>query len=96
MVVGQNYSPLSNPLKLNSKKNKANISVYASNEDYHIVIKEKLKKIQCWLKNKLKLESRIFVDSSPILEKYFAQKANLGWQGKHTNIVSKNLVRGYF
>ncbi len=89
LVVGQNYSPLSNPLKLNSKKNKANISVYASNEDYHIVIKEKLKKIQCWLKNKLKLESRIFVDSSPILEKYFAQKANLGWQGKHTNIVSK-------
>ena len=40
LVVGQNYSPLSNPLKLNSKKNKANISVYASNEDYHIVIKE--------------------------------------------------------
>ena len=41
------------------------------------------------MKNKLQLESKIFVDSSPILEKYFAQKASLGWQGKHTNIVSK-------
>ncbi len=75
LVVGQNYSPPSNPIKYNNKKGKANISVYASNEDYHVVIKEKLKRIQYWLKNKLKLESKIFVDSSPNTRKVFCTKS---------------------
>ena len=60
-----------------------------SNEDYHVVIKKK-QKIQYWLKKTFNLESKIFVDTSPILEKYFAEKSSFGWQGKHTNIVSKN------
>ena len=89
IVIGQNYAPKKNPLINNLSFNKANISVYAQNEDYHEVIKIKLKKIQSWLLNKYYLDSKIFVDSSPIFEKYFAKKANLGWQGKHTNIVSK-------
>ncbi len=89
LVLGLNYAPPSNPISNNYLKNKANISVYAHNQDYHIIIKEKLKKIQSWLIENQNIDSRYFVDSSPILEKYFAEKANLGWQGKHTNIVSK-------
>ena len=89
LVVGLNYAPKNNPISNNLYKNQANISVYACNHDYHTIIKEKLKKIQLWLKNDQNIDSKYFVDSSPILEKYFAEKANLGWQGKHTNIVSK-------
>ncbi|MEE2695378.1 MAG: tRNA epoxyqueuosine(34) reductase QueG [Pseudomonadota bacterium] len=89
IVIGYNYSPEKNPLIVNKEKNVANISVYAQNQDYHDVIKKKLRKIQFWLEEECKIESKVFVDTSPILEKYFAQKANLGWQGKHTNLVSK-------
>ena len=89
LVIGQNYSPGINPLKFNLDKSKANISVYAQNYDYHNVIREKLILIQEWLMDEFHINSKIFVDSSPVMEKYFAQKANIGWQGKHTNIVSK-------
>ena len=89
LVVGQNYAPNENPLKYNRERNKANISVYARNHDYHKIMQDKLLNIQSWLKNELKMQSKVFVDTSPILEKYFAEKANLGWQGKHTNLVSK-------
>ncbi len=89
IVIGQNYAPRKNPLSLNNNKNLGNISVYAKNQDYHSVIKDKLSKIQKWFKNKHNLETKIFVDTSPILEKYFAERASLGWQGKHTNIVSR-------
>lgn len=89
VVIGLNYAPKKNPLFNNLSLSKANISVYAQNEDYHEVIKIKLKKIQSWLLDEYNLDSRVFVDSSPIFEKYFAKIANLGWQGKHTNIVSK-------
>ncbi len=88
-IVGHNYTPKDNPLKLNCNKDLANISVYAQNEDYHDIISEKLRNFKSWLFNNFCIESKIFVDSSPILEKYFAQKTKIGWQGKHTNIVSK-------
>ena len=90
IVIGHNYSPEKNPLYLNNFKDLANVSVYAQNQDYHLIIKEKLTKIQTWLHNKLNLTSKVFVDTSPILEKYFAEQAGIGWQGKHSNIVSKN------
>jgi epoxyqueuosine reductase len=67
----------------------ANISVYAKNIDYHKVIKEKLEYFQKWLFVNYEIESKSFIDTSPILEKYFAQNANIGWQGKNTNLVSK-------
>ena len=89
IVIGKNYAPSSNPLRLNKLKKIANISVYAQNYDYHNVINQKLKIIQDWLMNEYKIHSKTFVDTSPIMEKYFAQKAKIGWQGKHTNIVSK-------
>lgn len=89
VVIGQNYAPQKNPLSNNLSLNEANISVYARNEDYHEVIKIKLREIQLWLLNEYNLDSKVFVDSSPVFEKYFAKIANIGWQGKHTNIVSK-------
>jgi len=89
VVLGINYSPKQNPLILNKDKKTANISVYAKNIDYHQVIREKLENFQKWLLENFEIESKSFVDTSPILEKYFAQNANIGWQGKHTNLVSK-------
>ena len=89
IVLGLNYGPQQNPLSKNNFKQIANSSVYANNKDYHQVIRDKLKLMQIWFKNELKIDSKLFVDTSPLLEKYFAKKTNIGWQGKHTNLVSK-------
>ena len=89
IVLGLNYAPGYNPLIHNDQRSYGNISVYAQNEDYHTVIKDKLKIFKEWLLNEYKLDSKIFVDTSPIFEKQLAQLAGLGWQGKHTNLVSK-------
>lgn len=89
IVVGLNYAPTNNPLRVNNFKEKANISVYAKNKDYHIVIKNKLKEFKDWFNEEFKLDCKIFVDTAPVMEKYFAKKTGVGWQGKHTNIVSK-------
>ncbi|MBD23121.1 MAG: tRNA epoxyqueuosine(34) reductase QueG [Alphaproteobacteria bacterium] len=89
VVVGLNYAPKFNPLIKNNLKEKANISVYAHQKDYHNVIGEKLKEFKEWLFKKHKIDSKYFVDSSPVMEKYFAKKTKVGWLGKHTNIVSK-------
>ena len=89
IVVGLNYAPPDNPLKINSFKEKANISVYAKNKDYHVIIKKKLKEFKDWFSREYKLDCKIFVDTAPVMEKYFAKQTGIGWQGKHTNIVSK-------
>ena len=89
IVLGLNYAPEINPLNKNLFKNNANISVYASNEDYHNVIKKKLFFLQEWLESELNIESKYFVDSAPVFEKPLAQNSGVGWQGKHTNLVSK-------
>ena len=89
IVVGLNYAPQDNPLKINNFKEKANISVYAKNKDYHFIIQNKLKEFKDWFDREFKLDCKIFVDTAPVMEKYFAKEAGVGWQGKHTNIVSK-------
>ena len=89
IVIGLNYAPRFNPLLKNELKEKANISVYAHQRDYHDVIGQKLKEFKNWLYTEHKLDSKYFVDSSPVMEKYFAKKTKVGWLGKHTNIVSK-------
>ena len=76
-------------LKINDLKEKANISVYAKNKDYHLIIKNKLKEFKNWFNKEFNLDCKIFVDTAPVMEKYFAKKTGVGWQGKHTNIVSK-------
>tara|TARA_Y100000589_G_scaffold284757_1_gene283854 strand:- start:553 stop:1668 length:1116 start_codon:yes stop_codon:yes gene_type:complete len=90
IVLGLNYGPKVNPILKNKSKKNANASIYANNKDYHNIIKSKLDLFVSWFRDELNLESKIFVDSSPILEKYYAKKTGIGWQGKHTNIVSKD------
>ena len=96
IVLSKNYGPEENPLKFIDRKKKANISVYARGNDYHELIKEKLKEASVWLKDSYKIESRYFVDTAPIMEKPIAQIAGLGWQGKHTNLVSRKLGSWFF
>ena len=89
IVVGLNYAPKENPLPINKLQDVANISVYAKNRDYHEVISKKLNLFKDWFNQKLEFDCRIFVDTAPVMEKYFAKKTQVGWLGKHTNIVSK-------
>ena len=91
IVLGQNYGPTSDPLTLLERKDRASISVYARNADYHDLIKKRLKALARWMHENLKAEVKVFVDTAPVMEKHLAQAAGLGWQGKHSNLVSLEL-----
>jgi epoxyqueuosine reductase len=69
---------------------KGNISVYARGRDYHDVVKKNLRVLARWIAETYKTEVKIFVDTAPVMEKPLAQQAGLGWQGKHTNLVSRH------
>jgi len=90
IMLGMNYGPDSNPLETLSQKSKATISVYARNRDYHDIIKGKLKTLAGWLASKSNQDVKVFVDTAPLMEKPLAKQAGLGWQGKHTNLVSRD------
>ena len=96
VVLGLNYGPQENPIIDNEKKEKANISVYAKNKDYHLVIEEKLRELKKWISDYYKIDSKFFVDKYPVFEKPIAQMAGLGWIGKHTNLVSKKIGSWFF
>jgi epoxyqueuosine reductase len=89
IMLGHNYAPYSNPLEKLERKEIGNISCYALNEDYHDVIKKRLKKLAGWIAQKYSCDVKVFVDTAPIMEKPLAQQAGLGWQGKHTCLVSR-------
>jgi len=89
VVLGLNYGPDENPLALLEAHSQAAISVYARGSDYHELIKGKLKRIAQWLVAETKSELKVFVDTAPVMEKPLAEAAGLGWQGKHTNLVSR-------
>ncbi len=97
-MVAMNYSPSQayDPLEALSQKSAANISCYAHNRDYHDVIKGKLKQAAGRFAAKTGAQVKIFVDTAPVMEKPLAQKAGLGWQGKHTNLVSRELGSWFF
>ena len=94
IILGLNYGPKDNPLKKINKKNLGNISVYAQGKDYHKIIKGRLKLFSSKLISKLpkakKTKIKVFVDTAPLMEKPLAEKSGLGWQGKHTNLVSRD------
>jgi len=92
ILLGMNYGPENNPLALLEEKTAANISVYARNRDYHDLIKGRLKLLAQWLGSQAGYEIglKVFVDTAPVMEKPLAQAAGLGWQGKHTNLVSRD------
>ena len=96
IVVSKNYGPQDNPLNNIEEKLKANISVYARANDYHELMKISLKKLSAWLEENYEIESKFFVDTAPIMEKPIAQIAGIGWQGKHSNLVSRKLGSWFF
>ena len=90
IMLGVNYGPDDDPLESLTAQDKGVISVYAQRRDYHNVIKKKLKALARWLVAETEAEVKIFVDTAPVMEKPLAMRAGLGWQGKHTNLVSRD------
>jgi epoxyqueuosine reductase len=88
VVLGLNYGPEQNPLE---EDNTARISVYARHRDYHDVLKKRLKALGRWIADTHETEVKVFVDTAPVMEKPLAQAGGIGWQGKHTNLVSREL-----
>jgi epoxyqueuosine reductase len=89
IVLGVNYGPDVNPLAALEHRDRGAISVYAQGDDYHEVIKTRLKALARWLVAEKACEVKVFVDTAPLLEKPLGQAAGVGWQGKHTNLVSR-------
>lgn len=89
IVLGMNYGPDYDPLDDLKLKDNGVISVYARGKDYHDIIKKKLKQIAGELHRQTGEEVKVFVDTAPIMEKPLAEAAGLGWQGKHSNLVSR-------
>ncbi len=90
IVLGINYHFECNSLELLSEKNKGIISVYSRNSDYHKIIKKKLKSLSIEISKLLDCSFKYFVDTAPVMEKPISMKGGIGWQGKHTNLVSKD------
>ncbi|MBY6113201.1 tRNA epoxyqueuosine(34) reductase QueG [Mameliella alba] len=91
IMLAENYGPDQDPLAVLEARDRAAISVYAQNRDYHDVVKKRLKRLARWLIAEAGGEVKVFVDTAPVPEKPLAQAAGLGWQGKHTNLVSRRL-----
>ncbi|WP_296597052.1 tRNA epoxyqueuosine(34) reductase QueG [Phenylobacterium sp.] len=89
IVLGVNYGPDRDPLEILARRDRAAISVYAQGDDYHDLIKSRLKALGRWMQGRFGGELKVFVDTAPLLEKPLAERAGLGWQGKHTNLVSR-------
>ncbi len=95
LVLAYNYGPDHDP-RDGVTPDRANISVYARGDDYHDVVKKKLKALATSIVTQAGCELKVFVDTAPLMEKPLAQLAGLGWQGKHTNLVSRELGSWFF
>jgi epoxyqueuosine reductase len=89
IMLGVNYGPDENPLAVLEQRTRGAISVYAQGDDYHDLIKKRLKVLARWLVSTSGGEVKVFVDTAAVMEKPLAHAAGLGWQGKHTNLVSR-------
>jgi epoxyqueuosine reductase len=89
IVLGMNYGPDADPLAILERRDRAAISVYAQGRDYHDLIKGRLKTLAGQIARQAGAEVKVFVDTAPLMEKPLAAQAGLGWQGKHTNLVSR-------
>jgi epoxyqueuosine reductase len=89
VVLGLNYGPEEDPLAVLEAKERGAVSVYARNRDYHDLVKSRLKALARWTVERWPGELKVFVDTAPVMEKPLAQAAGIGWQGKHTNLVSR-------
>ncbi|NVE95273.1 tRNA epoxyqueuosine(34) reductase QueG [Altererythrobacter lutimaris] len=90
VALGMSYAPALDPMALEDHPERARISVYAQGKDYHDTVKKRLKALARWLIDQAPdSELKVFVDTAPVMEKPLGQMAGLGWQGKHTNLVSR-------
>ncbi|MEI4232799.1 tRNA epoxyqueuosine(34) reductase QueG [Roseovarius sp. D22-M7] len=96
IMLGESYTPKEDPLAGLAKRDCGNVSVYARNKDYHDTVKKRLKRLARWLIAEAGGEVKVFVDTAPVPEKPLAEAAGLGWQGKHTNLVSRHLGSWFF
>ncbi len=90
LVVGLNYGPAHDPLEPLTRPDQATISVYAQNVDYHDLMKRRLKQLASTFATKTGHDVKVFVDTAPLMEKPLAHRSGVGWQGKHTNLVSRD------
>ncbi len=89
IMLGVNYGPDDDPLAILRQRSRGGISVYARGDDYHDLIKPRLKALGRWLIEQARGDVKVFVDTAPVMEKPLAAAAGIGWQGKHTNLVSR-------
>ncbi|MGH6662998.1 MAG: tRNA epoxyqueuosine(34) reductase QueG [Rhodospirillales bacterium] len=90
IVFGANYGPRNDPLATLKHRDRGGISIYAKGRDYHDVLKKKLKRLGHWLAGAYGADVKVFVDTAPVMEKPLARRAGVGWQGKHTNLLSRD------
>lgn len=100
IMLAESYTPDCDPLENLGRRDCGAISVYARNRDYHDVMKKRLKRLARWLISEAAgdppVEVKVFVDTAPVPEKPLGQAAGLGWQGKHTNLLSRRLGNWFF
>jgi epoxyqueuosine reductase len=89
ITLGVNYAPQNDPLSSLLRRERGTVSVYAQGADYHDVLKRSLKRLASWIVTSHGGDVKIFVDTAPVMEKPLAAAAGIGWQGKHTNLVSR-------
>ncbi len=91
IALGTSYAPEEDPLAALARRDRGAISVYARNRDYHDLVKKRLKALARWMVARWPgTDLKVFVDTAPVMEKPLAARAGLGWQGKHTNLVSRS------
>ena len=90
IVLAMNYAPDHDPLESLQYTDNGVVSVYAARKDYHDVIKKRLKQLGRWIGETFETDLKVFVDTAPVMEKPLAVRAGVGWQGKHTNLVSRD------
>ena len=88
IALGVNYGPDHDPMDLLDRPDRGAVSVYARGRDYHDVLKKRLRVLARWIHEEFETEVKLFVDTAPVMEKPLAERAGIGWQGKHTNLVS--------
>jgi len=96
VVLGASYAPADDPLASLARRDRATVSVYARGRDYHDVLKKRLKGLGRWMADTYACSVKVFVDTAPVMEKPLAARAGIGWQGKHTNLVSRRLGSWFF
>ena len=96
VMLAESYAPETDPLAVLGQPERGAVSVYAQGKDYHDLVKRRLKRLGRWLLDQAGGEIKVFVDTAPVMEKPLAQAAGLGWQGKHTNLLSRDFGNWVF